>query len=162
MQIETLQAFLFIYMSRASVSLHNPTVFIGTCNLQVVKMSVSENEQSFILFGVDNYGFWMKNSCFSKPMLTMTQMLLLNCKSCASICSQFSLWMCKKMETLLWNGIRFNWGLSYPLLVILFLSVTAEIRSWELLFTNSHFSSCSMASVPFLLCLNNVFITTSN
>lgn len=88
---------------------------------KLLKRSLSENEQSFILFGVDNYVFWMKNSCFSKPMLTMTQMLLLNCKSCASICSQFSLWMCKKMETLLWNGIRFNWGLSYPLLVILFL-----------------------------------------
>lgn len=37
MQIETLQAFLFIYMFRPSVSLYNPTVFVDLCNLQVVR-----------------------------------------------------------------------------------------------------------------------------
>lgn len=43
--------------------------------------------------------------------------------------------------------------LTFPTLFWLsFFLLTAEIRRWKLPFTNSHFSSCSKASAPFLLC----------
>lgn len=77
---------------------------------KLLKRSVSENEPNFILFGVDNYASWMKNTYFSKPILTMIQMLLLNHKSC----KQFSLWMCEKLEALPWKGNWFNLGPVLP------------------------------------------------
>lgn len=101
--------------------------------------------QSLFYLGLIIMPFEWKISTFP-GWHSLIQMLLLNRKFCTHICEQFSLWMCEKMEALPRKGNWFNLRPFLPSSYPFF----PDCRDKEMKtpFTNSHFSSCSKASVP--------------